>query len=83
MTILFLIQVGRILDESFAQIFNLYNPLVYPVADIFETYIYRSGIEQAQFDYSAAVGLFKNAAGVIILIGANSFIKRYSEYAIW
>ena len=60
MTILFLIQIGNILDESFAQIFNLYNPLVYPVADVFETYIYRSGIEEAKFDYSAAVGLFKN-----------------------
>jgi putative aldouronate transport system permease protein len=83
MTILFLIQVGRILDESFAQIFNLYNPLVYAVADIFETYIYRVGIEHAQFDYSAAVGLFKNVAGVIILVVANSLIKRYSEYAIW
>ena len=45
MTILFLIQIGHILDESFAQIFNLYNPLVYSVADVFDTYIYRSGIE--------------------------------------
>jgi putative aldouronate transport system permease protein len=83
MTILFLIQIGNILDESFAQIFNLYNPLVYPVADVFETYIYRSGIEEAKFDYSAAVGLFKNVAGVIILVAANSIIKRFSEYAIW
>ena len=83
MTILFLIQIGNILDESFAQIFNLYNPLVYPVADVFDTYIYRSGIEEAQFDYSAAVGLFKNAAGVTILVAANSIIKRFSEYHIW
>ena len=83
MTILFLIQIGHILDESFAQIFNLYNPLVYSVADVFDTYIYRSGIEEAQFDYSAAVGLFKNVAGVIILVAANSIIKRFSEYHIW
>ena len=83
MTILFLIQIGHILDESFGQIFNLYNPLVYSVADVFDTYIYRSGIEEARFDYSAAVGMFKNVAGVIILVAANSIIKRFSEYHIW
>ena len=83
MTILLLLQIGHILDESFAQIFNLYNPLVYEVADIFETYIYRSGIEQARYDYSTAVGLFKNVVGVFVLVVANSVIKRFSEYAIW
>ena len=83
MTILLLLQIGRILDESFAQIFNLYNPLVYEVADVFETYIYRSGIQQALYDYTAAVGLFKNVAGVTILVIANSVIKKFSEYAIW
>lgn len=83
MTILLLLQIGRILDESFGQIFNLYNPLVYAVSDVFETYIYRSGIENALYDYSAAVGLFKNVAGVTILVIANSIIKRFSEYAIW
>ena len=82
-TILLLLQIGHILDESFNQIFNLYNPLVYEVSDIFETYIYRSGIQQGRFDYTAAVGLFKNVVGVAILVMANSVVKRLSEYALW
>ena len=81
--ILLLLQVGNILDESFDQIFNLANSSVLPVADVFETYIYRSGIVDGRYDYTTAVGLFKNVAGLIILIGVNSIIRRYSEYGVW
>jgi putative aldouronate transport system permease protein len=83
MTILFILTLGGILRESFGQIFNLYNPLVYKVADVFSTYIYRMGIEQAVYDYTTAIGLFQNIVGVIIILLANTIIKRYSEYGIW
>ena len=81
--ILFLLQVGNILEESFQQIFNLYNPLVYKVADVFSTYIYRSGIEEARYGYTTAVGLFQNTVGIVVLVAANWVIRRFSEYAIW
>lgn len=82
-TILFILNVGNILDSSFEQIFNLYNPLVYEVADVFDTYIYRAGIEAGRYDYTAAVGLFKNVVGVVVLLLANGIIKRFSEYGLW
>ena len=83
MTILFLLSVSRILHESFGQIFNLYNPLVYEVADVLETYIYRQGIVRAEYSYSTAVGLFQNVVGVIVMIIVNQFIRRFTEYSIW
>ena len=81
--IVLLLQVSRVLDESFDQIFNLYNPLVYEVADVFDTYIYRSGIVDGNYGYSAAVGLFKNVGGLIIVLGVNAVVRRYSEYGLW
>ena len=83
MVIILLLQVGNILEESFQQIFNLYNPMVYPVSDVFSTYIYRAGIEQARFAYTTAVGLFQNTVGVVVLVIVNGVIRRFSEYAIW
>ena len=83
MTILLLLQIARILKESFQQIFNLYNPMVYEVSDVFSTYIYRMGIEQARYAYTTAVGLFQNVIGVIILVVSNAVVKRFSEYALW
>jgi len=82
-TILFILSLGSVLNAGFDQIFNLYNPVVYQVADIFDTYVYREGLVARRYDYSAAVGLFKNVVAVALLLSANAIIKRFSEYGIW
>ena len=82
-TVLFILNLGAVLNAGFDQIFNMYNPVVYEVADIIDTYIYRMGLVSRKYDFSAAVGLFKNVIGVLLLISANVIIKRFSEYGIW
>lgn len=82
-TILFLLRLGNILSGGFDQILNLYNPLVYEVADIIDTYVYRVGMLEVRFDYSAAVGLFKNVVGVILLVTVNQFVRKHSDYGVW
>jgi putative aldouronate transport system permease protein len=81
--IMFILRLGSVLNAGFDQILNLYNPLVYEVADIIDTYVYRSGLEQFQFDYATAVGLFKNVVGIILILSANAIIRRKSEHGIW
>ncbi|MCY9656451.1 ABC transporter permease subunit [Paenibacillus chondroitinus] len=81
--ILFILGLGNILNGGFDQILNLYNPVVYEVADIIDTYVYRKGLEQFQLDYATAVGLFKNVVGVILIVGANAIIRKRSEHGIW
>lgn len=83
MTILFILRLGRILNAGFDQIFNLYNPLVYEVADIIDTYVYRAGILNRRYGFTTAVGLFKNVVGITLIMFTNFIIKRYSEYGIW
>jgi len=83
MTILFILRLGHVLNAGFDQIFNLYNPIVYEVADIIDTYVYRVGLIDRQFDFSTAVGLFKNVIGVTLIFATNTIIKRFSEYGIW
>jgi putative aldouronate transport system permease protein len=69
--ILFILRLGGILNAGFDQIFNLYNPLVYSVADIIDTYVYRVGLIGGEFSYTAAIGLFKNVIGVILVVATN------------
>ena len=64
--IMFILRLGGILDAGFDQIFNLYNPLVYEVGDIIDTYVYRVGLIDQKFDFTTAVGLFKNVVGINI-----------------
>ena len=79
---LFLINIGSFLDLGFDQVFNLYTPMTYDVADIFDTYVYRSGIQQGKYSFSTAVGLFQSVVGIIFLVGANSLAKKFGERGI-
>ena len=81
--ILFLLSVGNILEFGFDVIFNLYNSNVYEVVDVFETLVYRSGIEDGQYSYATAVGMFQNVVGLVVLVGVNQIVRRHSEYGVW
>jgi putative aldouronate transport system permease protein len=81
--IMLILNVGNILDAGFDQIFNLYSPLVYETADIIDTYNYRVGIIESKYDYSAAVGLFKNIVGIVFVLGTNIIARKFSDYALW
>ena len=81
--IILILSVGRILEDNFEQIFNLYSPAVYEVADVFETYIYRTGIVGGQFSYAAAVGLFKSVVSLILVFLANSFAKKMGSRGLF
>jgi putative aldouronate transport system permease protein len=73
-----------ILNAGFDQIFNMYNPTVYNVADILDTYIYRIGIQGMDYSLSTAVGLFKNVIGFSMLVLVNVLAKKLLDSdGIW
>jgi putative aldouronate transport system permease protein len=81
--ILLLLRIGHLLEVGFEQIFVLYNPLVFGISDVFDTYVYRNGIARADFSYPAAIGLFQSLVGLVLVVSANSLSKKYSEHGIW
>ena len=81
--IMLILRFGDILDAGFDQIFNLYNPAVYDVADIIDTYVYRVGLVELNFSFSAAVGLFKNVVGLILVVVVNRIARIFGDYGIW
>ena len=74
--VMLILRVGGILSAGFDQVLNLYNPAVYSVADIIDTYVYRVGLIDFNFDYSTAVGLFQNLAGLVMVGGSNWFVRK-------
>lgn len=81
--ILLILQVGKLLDAGFEQILLLYSPPVYEVADILDTYVYRSGILGLKYSFAAAVGLFKTIIAVALLLGTNFAVKRLGHTGLW
>ncbi|SFI38393.1 putative aldouronate transport system permease protein [Paenibacillus sp. UNC496MF] len=81
--LLFCLQLAGILDAGFDQIFIFLNPAVYDVGDIIDTYVYRLGLLQSQFELATAVGLFKGVIGMVLIIAANTTIRRMGEKSLW
>ncbi len=74
--IMLILQIGKMFDDNFDQIYNLYSPSVYEVSDVFETYVYRNGIQSSKFSYSAAVGLVKSVLALMMILFSNRVSKR-------
>ncbi len=78
-TIMLLLRIGGILNAGFEQIINLYNPTVFSVGDIIDTYVYRIGLLQTKFGYSAAAGMFKSVVALILVLSTNHFVKKTEQ----
>lgn len=82
-SIMLILSVGDLLNAGFDQIFNLYNPLVYDVSDIIDTYVYRVGLIDLDYSFATAVNLFKNIIAFGLIILTNELLKKNNEYSIW
>ncbi len=81
--LLLILNLSNILNAGFDQIFNLYNPAVYRTGDIIDTFVYRMGLEQAQFSLSTAVGLFKSLIGLVLIILSRRIAYKALDYRIF
>ncbi|ULL15791.1 sugar ABC transporter permease [Paenibacillus sp. H1-7] len=80
--LLLILKLGHIMDAGFDQIYILYNIQVYQVADILDTWVFRTGLQQLNFSLGAAVGLFKSLIGMALVIGSNHLSRKWGE-GIW
>ncbi len=72
--LMFILNMGNVMNANFDQVFNLYSPPVFKVGDVVDTYIYRLMFQNStQFDYgfATAVGLFKSVINFALLAVAN------------
>jgi putative aldouronate transport system permease protein len=81
--ILLIMRLGSVLDSGFEQIFLMLNPFNKEVGDVLDTYVYYKGIQQSDFSFATAVGLFKGVVGLILVVTANYFAKKLGEDGLY
>lgn len=77
------LSLGSILNAGMDQVMNMYSPQVYESGDILDTYIYRIGLEQAQYSLSTAVGLFKSVVSAALMSLAYYLAIKYGDYQLF
>ncbi|MFV0400742.1 MAG: hypothetical protein ACK5LX_09035 [Oscillospiraceae bacterium] len=81
--IMLILRMGSMMDIGFEHIYNLQNKAVYDVADVISTYVYRAGIEGAQYSYTTAIGLFQSAVSLILVSATNAIVRKMGENSLW
>lgn len=81
--IVLILSLGNIMNAGFDQIFMLYNPMVFSVADIIDTYVFRRGIIQADYSFAAAAGFFRSFVALILIVLANYAVRLFGDDGIW
>lgn len=81
--ILLILNVGSILNVGYEKVLLLQTPLNMETSDIISTYVYRLGIEDAQFSYTTAIGLFNSVVNLALLTIVNYISKKFSGSSLW
>ena len=77
------LNLGYALNFSFEQVLTLYNPAVYQTGDILDTFVYRSGLVDAQYSMATAVGLLRSLAGFFMIVISYRLAYRFANYRIF
>ena len=78
-----ILNTGSILGVGFEKAYLMQNAVNYTVSEIISTYVYKVGIEQAQFSFSTAVGVFNAVVNCIVLLAVNWIAKKVSDISLF
>ncbi len=81
--ILLILRLGTVMDSGFEQIFLMLNPFNMESGNVLDTFVYFKGIQQANYSFATAVGLFKGVIGLILVVLANRLAKRFGEEGLY
>lgn len=82
-TVLLILRIGSVLSVGFEKVFLMYSPATYSTADVISTYVYRKGIQDQNFSFATAVGLFNSVISLILLTTSNYFSKKTMNESLW
>lgn len=81
--ILLILKIGDVLELGFEHVYLLLNSTNREVAEIFDTFVYTTGLRQGQFSYATAVGFFKGFVGLVLVVFANWLAKKSGEEGVY
>lgn len=80
---LLILRLGSIMSVGYEKIILLYNASTYSTADVISTYVFRIGLIENRYSYSAAIGLFNSVINFVFLVVANTASRRLTEVSLW
>ncbi len=81
--VLLIMAVPDLLNAGFDASYLLGNAMVSDYSEVLDTYVYRLGIQQGQYSYATAIGMMRQIVSLLLILSANAFSRKVSEYSIF
>ncbi len=81
--VMLILQCGSLLSVGYEKAYLLQTSSNLTGSEIISTYVYKTGIVQAQFSFSTAVGLFNAVVNFVILLLVNTVAGKVSETSLF
>ena len=81
--IMFIMNMGQMMSLGYQKAYLMQNTLNISTSEIIETYVYKVGLINSQFSYSAAIGLFTSLINILLLVLANKISKKLTDSSLW
>jgi putative aldouronate transport system permease protein len=83
--IMLILNTGHVLDVGFEKVLLLQNPLNLRTSEVIDTYVYKVGLasQMVNYSYSSAIGLFKSAINLVLLVAVNQIARKTKQASLW
>jgi putative aldouronate transport system permease protein len=81
--IILVLAVGNIMAIGFEKAFLLQNPMNLSASEIIATYVYKTGLINADFSQATAIGLLNSVVNLALLVFVNFVAKRLTGSGVW
>lgn len=81
--LMLILAVGNVMSLGYEKAYIMQTSTNTNVSEIISTYVYKVGLQSAQYSFATAVGLFNSIVNFIILVCANTVSKKTAGVSIF
>lgn len=78
-----ILSLGSLMSLGYEKAYLMQNDLNMSVSEILSTYVYKRGLQDIQYSYSTALGLFNSLCNLLLICLANFIARRVGETSLW
>lgn len=83
MVILLILRAGSLMNVGFDKVYLLQNDLNLDRSEVLSTYVYKVGMINQQYSFSAAANLFNTVVNFVMIMLVNQIARRLGETSLW
>lgn len=81
--IMLVLATGNMLSVGYEKVYLMQTGMNLTVSEVVSTYVYKVGVQSAQFSFASAVGLFNSVINLLFLVLTNWICKGLSSVSLF